>query len=76
MQDEDIREFGELWAPEAKQNYCLISVYGDGIELERCVIYSRATKTAKIISDDKLALEVKKKMFETGVPILRRPPVT
>src|SRR5262245_51814055 len=36
--------------------------------LERCVIYSKVTQTAKIISDDRLAAEVKRKLFETVLP--------
>lgn len=74
MRDEDLIEFGDLWSPNAKDKYYLICVSDDGVVLERCVIYSKVTQTAKSISDDRLAAEVKRKMFDAGVPIVRYPP--
>ncbi len=71
MTDEDIVEFGDLWSLNARDNYYLICVSDEGVVLERCVIYSKITQTAKSISDDKLADEVKKRMFDAGVPIVR-----
>ncbi|MDX1945526.1 MAG: hypothetical protein SFU86_08955 [Pirellulaceae bacterium] len=74
MTDEDIAEFGHLWSLDAQHHYCLIYLRSGAVELERCVIFSRNARTAKLISDDQLATEVKRKMVEAGVPILRSLP--
>lgn len=74
MTDDDVAEFGHLWSPDAQRHYCLIYLSDGTVELERCVIFSKTARTAKLISDDRLATEVKRKMVEAGVPILRSLP--
>jgi hypothetical protein len=73
MEDEDVAEFGDLWSPSAKQNYCLIHYPEDDAVLEKCMIYSKDTKTLTIIESGSLALKVMRKMFDAGVPIVRWP---
>lgn len=74
MRDEDVAKLGDFWSPEAKEKYCLICTSDEGIRLEECLIYARSTRTAEIIENSELAIEVKRRMFDAGVPILRRPP--
>lgn len=74
MTDDDVAEFGHLWTPDAKHHYCLIYLRDGDVELERCVIFFKTARTAALISDDRLATEIKRKMFEAGVPILRSLP--
>jgi hypothetical protein len=71
MTDDDIAEFGHLWSPDAKRHYCLIYLRDGDVEFERCVIFSKTARTGKLISDDRLAADVERKMVEAGVPILR-----
>jgi hypothetical protein len=69
MTDEDIAEFGHLWSDQAKDQFLLVALSGDRMSPEQCLIYTKATKTVKRISDDQLAAEVKRRMAGVGVPI-------
>ena len=74
MTDEDVAEFGHLWSDSAKDQFLLVALEDDQMAPEQCLIYTKATKTVKRISDGQLAAAVKRMMAVAGVPIVRWPP--
>lgn len=67
-------EFAPLWGSEAK-NYVLVSVQPPSTDLQHCVIFDRQRKSAMLIEDPELALEVMRRMVESGVEIVSTLPV-
>jgi hypothetical protein len=62
-----------LWEDETGR-YVLIQVIPDSDRYETCVVYDMESKTGLIIEDDEIALLVKKRLAQSGVPILDKIP--
>lgn len=69
-----IDSFSPLWGSEAKK-YVLVRLRPGSTELNDCLIFNRETKSAKLIEDAELALEVRRRMVDAGVEIVSKMPV-
>jgi hypothetical protein len=73
MNKQQFDEFAPLWGSEAK-GYVLVSVQPTSTDLQHCVIFNRQRKTAKLIEDPELALEVMRRMVDAGVEVVAELP--
>ena len=73
MTEKQFDEFAPFWGSDARK-YVLVSVQPTSTDLRHCVIVDREGRSAVIIEDDELALEVMRRMVEAGVPILDKLP--
>lgn len=73
MTDEQFQEFCSLWSSDAK-NYVLVNVRPTNSDLQHCVVFNRQTRSAKLIPDAALALEVMQRMVDAGVEIVDQLP--
>jgi hypothetical protein len=74
MTKQQFDEFAPLWGLESK-SYVLVSVQPTCTDLQHCVILNRQSKSASLIEDPELALEVMRHMVEAGVEIVSKLPV-
>lgn len=73
MTDEQFQEFCSLWGSGAK-NYVLVNMRPATADLQHCVIFNRQERSAKLIEDPTLALEVMQRMADAGVEIVDQLP--
>lgn len=66
----EISKYEEYWI-NANGTYVLVSLAGT---VETAVVFDKETKSAIIIEDNNIAIEVAKRMYEAGVPLLTRIP--
>ncbi len=69
---EQINRFLYLWTADATQ-YVLVR-FVPGTDLRECLIFDREAKSALLIEDEQLALEVRRRMAEAGVPVVNELP--
>jgi hypothetical protein len=74
MTTKEIDKFSPLWGVDAKK-YVLLRLHRNSSELKDCLIFNKETKSAKIIEDAELALEVRRRMVEAGVEMVSELPI-
>ena len=70
---DDVEEFSFLWKDEAVDHVLLTVRPGAGAE--NTLIYRVSSGSVMLIEDDHIAGEVKRRMFNVGVPIVDDPPL-
>ena len=73
MTGKEIDEFAPFWSSEIEK-YVLVNVEPTSTDLRHCVIVDRQRKSAELIEDPELALEVMQRMVDAGVEIVSRLP--
>jgi hypothetical protein len=69
MTDQQLQEFIPFWTYDAKK-YVLVSVEPASTDLNHCVIVHRERRSAELIEDPELAIEVMRRMIDAGVEIV------
>jgi hypothetical protein len=69
---DEVEEFSFLWTDQASDHVLLTVRPGAGPE--NTLIYRVSSGTVMLIEDDHVAREVKRRMFDAGVPVVDDPP--
>ncbi len=73
MNQKQIDEFTPFWSSDISR-YVLVSVEPGSADLSQCVIVDRQRKSAELIEDPEIALEVMRRMVDAGVEIVSKVP--
>ncbi len=68
-----VEQFADLWGPQ-HEKYAIVQTVRNATDLRSCVIFNTVARTAELIEDDDLAIEVMRRMVAAGVPIMDRIP--